>query len=622
MLNRRNAGCSSGPGVKVKERLSSEQGSVLVLVMFIVLLLTILGVGVLSATVGGAQRAETRENDVQSLHLAQKKIDEVIAYMTQQLNFMLEQGTDRPQNELNSDIQLFLKNLQNQAPEFQSVTSLDGAANRITSITLNESASSGSQYAVVIQANANVNGVSRNLEQRVTVTTFPDFLNYSMGSEGDVVLNGAPYIEGNVYAGGQLKLSPVAMYTHEGVSLTQRSLYPLIKGEAHVQSLGEIQYWNGAGYGNVPAQDEEQYKMVDKRVQEAYENSLIKKKSTLVQIDVEDSFLDKVAEASGSAANKRRFAETYKGAGLPGSSAETPIDKGRRLVSSFINPNGTSNVIPEVLMQPKRSDYDNAENAELKGVELDAWREQQYQSDLQAFKLKMTRLSTSAIYNGSLYLDDVTLTNVTDISKGSSGQNDNSSERPSNWLIINGDLKIDNNSTDPGKLVTIQANLLVTGDLYIEGNVQFDSTLYTLGKTDIVNASISGKDQKELVVISKGPVLLNRVDEFKEKATELQAFFYTDSTAELYGVGSIFSLNGGFFAKGTLTINAVVGKEVRSKSGQYAFDFEDQNQNDPSASRFIVHYNEKVFEHQKVGLPRVKQISIHAGPVELKPQSK
>ncbi|MEK3838609.1 MULTISPECIES: hypothetical protein [unclassified Paenibacillus] len=617
MRNQGNRRCVGEHEVDLKKRLASQQGSVLVLVMFIVLLLTILGVGVLSATVGGAKRAETRENDVQSLHLAQKKIDEVIAYMTQKLNQMLQQGIDRPQNELNSDIQQFLKKLQDQASGFRSLTSINGAANRITSITLDESASSGSQYAVVIQASADVNGISRNLEQRVTVTTFPDFLNYSLGSEGDVILNGAPFIKGNLYAGGQLKLSPLAFYMHNGRELNQPTLYPLLEGEAHIQSLNEIQYWNGGSYVDVPTGGE-QYKLVNERVKQTYENSLIKKKKTLVQIDVEDSFLDKISEASGSAANKRNFSNVYYGFRLPEESNETPTERGQRLVSSFINPDGTSNQIPEVLKMPQRSDYDQIENEEMEGDELEAWREEQYQLAFEAFRLKLANLSTSAIYNGSLYLDGTSLNNITDISKAN--RMDNPGEQPSNWVIINGDLKLVN--SDPSNWITIQANLLVMGDLYIEGNVKFDSTLYTLGETKIINASISGKDEKELVVISKGPVLLNRVDEFKEKATNLQAFFYTDSTAELYGVGSIFSLNGGFFAKGTLTINAVVGERVINEPGKYEFNFEDQNQPDPSASRFSIRYNEKVFEHQKVGLPRVKQISINAGPVELKPQSK
>ncbi|WP_150270465.1 hypothetical protein [Paenibacillus tepidiphilus] len=601
--------------IALKKRLSSEQGSVLVLVMFIVLLLTIMGVGVLSATVGGARRAETRENDVQSLHLAQKKIDEVIAYMTERLNLMLMQGADTPQNELNNKIQTFLTGLENQAGEFKSATNLDGAANQITSITLDKSASTGSQYAIVIRANAIVNGVSRNLEQRVTVTTFPDFLNYSLGSsEGDVILNGAPYIKGNVYAGGELKLSPVAEYTHNGADLTQPSLFPLIEGEPHIQNLNSIQYWNGGGYTKVPSGDEEQYQLLDNRVKQAYENSLIKKKATFVQIDVEDSFLDKMAEASGAENNKSSFATTYYGLGGKGS-GEEPKVRGGRLVNSLIN----NRTLP-VLKMPERSDYENDHDEEgiLTGVELENWREQQYQSAFQAWKTKLANLSTSVIYDGSLFLNGNTLNNITDVTKANRPQDTGSSTIPSNWLIINGDLKIVN---DTHSKVVIQANLLVTGDLFIEGDVQFDSTLFTLGKTEIINASITGKDEKELVLISKGSILLNRVDEFKDKnqVTELEAFFYTDSTADLYGVGSIFSLNGGFFARGTLTINAVAG-EVSERTGQSKFEFEDQQHlTDPEDSRFIIDYNEAVFEHQKIGLPRVKQININAGPVELKP---
>ncbi|MNB83792.1 hypothetical protein D3C81_359920 [compost metagenome] len=622
MSSRRRAGSGSrvarGPRElrKLRERFASQRGSALVLVMFIVLLLTILGVGVLSATLSGAQRTETRENDVQSLHLAQKKIDEVIAYITADLNRRLESGSDIPQEELDGQIHTFLAGLQNKTAEFASNTSLQGGANEITGITLDDSASTGSQYVVVIRANANVNGVSRTLEQRVEITTFPDFLNYSLGSEGNVILNGAPYTHGNVYAGNQLKLSPIAQYKHAGADLTESSLYPLIDGEAHVQSLDAVRYWNGADYSTVPINDEDQYNRVDERVKKTYENSLVKKKNTFVQIDVEDSFLDKVAEASGSSGNKAALASTYYGAEGP-KSGESALSRGGRLAQSFIREDGSgaigSQTVP-VLRMPERSDFNGYADDSLTEDELAVKREQLYNEAVQAFKSQLAHLNSSAIYNGDLNLDGVTLNEITDTAKAGGSQ----TEATSHWLIVNGNLNIDNYSS--AAPITVQANLLVVGNLNIKGDVRFDSTLYTLGSTNIVNASITGKDNKELVVISKGAVLVNRVDEFKDqdKVTELRAFFYTDSTAELYGVGSVFSIDGGFFAKGDLTINAVVGK-VSAVPGQYAFSFENQDQTEPAASRFQVRYNEQVFEDQKVGLPRVKMISIHAGPVELKP---
>lgn len=79
-------------------------------------------------------------------------------------------------------------------------------------------------------------------------------------------------------------------------------------------------------------------------------------------------------------------------------------------------------------------------------------------------------------------------------------------------------------------------------------------------------------------------------------------------------MGSIFSLDGGFFAKGDLIINAVVGK-VKKETGSANFNFDIQTE--VESPRFIVNYNEQVFEDQNVGLPRVNQININVGPIEL-----
>ncbi|BCG61319.1 hypothetical protein [Paenibacillus sp. URB8-2] len=580
--------------------MSSEQGSALVLVMFIVLLLTILGVGVLSATIGGATRTETRENDVQSIHLAQKKIDEVMAYVTADVNQKIQNYMGRPQADLDLSIHNFLVSLNNEKNGFVSSTSLNGAANGITSITLDEGASTNSKYVIVIRANATVNGVVRTLQQKVEVSTFPDFLNYSLGSEGTVYLNGAPYIEGKLYAGIQLMLSPVAQYKYFSES-TKTTLYPRIDGEAQVQSLKDMQYsTDGTAYKEIPVSDKETYSLLDDRVKQVYENSQVKKQSTFVQIDVEDSFLDKVAEASGSASNKAEFAVTYYGAGGK-NSAETPTTRGTRLVDTLQEPTGNMTT----LKMPVKSDYDQLVDDTLTADEL-KWKKQElYDAAVREFKLRLMNLGTSAINDGNLHLDGTTYNEITDLAKAQSSEE-------SHWLIVNGDLTVDNS--------TIQANILVTGNLHIKGEVKLDSTMFVLGSTDVVNANISGKNDKELVLISKGSVLINRIEEFRNVATRLKGFFYTDSMAELYGVGSIFSLEGGFFAKGDLTINAVVGK-VFPIPGQPEFQFEDQDQEGKDAARFVIRYNEDVFADQRVGLPRVTQVNIHLDPIELLAQT-
>ncbi|WP_379135581.1 hypothetical protein [Paenibacillus sp. sgz500958] len=575
----------------------SEQGSALVLVMFIVLLLTILGVSVLGAAVGGARLTETRESDVQSLHLAQKTIDEALAYITAELNNKIQNSSTMTQDEIDDYISRFLESLNDNKDEFVATTDFQGATNGITDFSVEEDPINGEQK-VTITANATINGVLRTLQQKIVITTFPDFLNYSLGSEGTVYLNGSPEIDGNIYAGVKLKLSKVANYVHN-TKLPQTSQFPKIDGEAQVQSMKNIEYSeNGKDYTlitEVPTGV-----TLDKRVKEISEGAVIKKKSTFVQINVEDSFLDKVTEATNALGKKGEYSNIYYGS-TGGDGNESATIRGKRLITSL----QATGVGMPTLKQPLLADYDGIKSpTDPKKDATDEEKQQLYEEALQQLKSDLSGLSVSTIFNGSLELNGVDFDRIVDTDK-------TGSQSSSNWFIVNGDLTLDNYAS---QAIKVQSNILVTGNLYIKGDVSFDSTMFVLGKTEVVNATVTGIDQKELVLISKGSILINRVEEFKDTATVLRAFFYTDSTAELYGVGSIFSLDGGFFAKGDLIINAVVGK-VGLKEGYDEFNFDPQTESaDP---RFIVHYNKNVFEDQKIGLPRINQVNIKVGPIEL-----
>ncbi|MNI76641.1 hypothetical protein D3C73_1328860 [compost metagenome] len=127
-------------------------------------------------------------------------------------------------------------------------------------------------------------------------------------------------------------------------------------------------------------------------------------------------------------------------------------------------------------------------------------------------------------------------------------------------------------------------------------------------------------DDKELVLISKGEILVNRYDAFTDVTAsdtseiKMKGFFYTDSNGTLYGVGSKFWLEGGFFAKGNLEVNAVTGQVSASSSSKLTILEGDETK---AKRRFLVNYNEKVFEDQNASLPRVTNVSVSVGPVEL-----
>jgi hypothetical protein len=263
-----------------------------------------------------------------------------------------------------------------------------------------------------------------------------------------------------------------------------------------------------------------------------------------------------------------------------------------------------------------------------------------YTSELAAFKKYVNEdlNQGSVLYRGDFNLNQFDYSNLLYVTGDNIGKTyrkdtDKDGYSQSNWFIIDGDLKITNtNVNDP---IQVRANILVTGDVHISGNVEMDSTIFAMGNTVIEDASIEGLNGRELVLMSKGDILITRVntngpESFKNIVGDqqydlafdsddktigaikrLDAFFYTDSTAELYGVGSIFWIRGGFFSKGDLTINAVRGfAEVQNGAIKAE---ENQASILGKRARFIISYNNDIFDHQAAALPRVKTVQLNRG---------
>ncbi len=573
-----------------------ERGSAMVMVLFLILILTILGTAVLGAALGGAQRTETREHDVQALHLTEKALERAIATITADLSGKVENSQDK----LNDEIETYLNNIN---PEiFQTDTELEGANGKITSITAKR-ISVGTdypEYLITIRAEAEVNGVARKLEQEVIIDTYPDFLRYAIGTQGNLILNGAPSITGNLYAGGNLIVSDTAEYIYNG-NQTRRSQFPKLNGEAHIQSLSDWKYAeNGSATQSVDISgDPVQISAVIKKVLDIPMDKVkIRNRKEYVDIDVRESFVDKVTEAVGSTAERQTIANKLNAGELGQHLCE-------RYPLTFVSLN------QELLTKPIKPD----EPIEPEEIEPEKWEKYYeelavYEEQLQQYFQhvhQLTQPNQSTIFEGDLTLDGVDLTAISYGDKGNK------------WFIVDGDLTIDNLGDTA---MPIKANMLVTGHVLIRGQAKFDATIFTLGmkgaepesgySTVLQDASVDSLDGKELVLISEGAILINRVDEFESATNALNAFFYTDKNAELYGVGSLFSLRGGFFAKEELTINAVVGEASKGAGG---LDFNPTGNS--SKPRFQVVYNQDVFDNQKTGLPRVNQINVRAGKLKM-----
>ncbi|WP_162515367.1 hypothetical protein [Paenibacillus pinistramenti] len=601
----------------MNKALRSEQGSALVLVMFVALLLTILGLAILGATLSGAQRTETRESDVQSLHLAQKGLDEATAYIESKLAGMTDINPDRLE-ELLSTI-----NLNNLNVTTELGTIGNNANGEIQEIKYSgkEAVTSVSQpsrkYYIDVTTSAVVNGVSRKLKQRITLDTYPDFLKYAFGSEQQLRLNGAPLLKGNIYAGDRLVVTNQAEYSYKGTSFHTGTLFPTVQpfgisaGEVHVQSWGGIQYANGlaAPSGSSPLIPLQQGDAkTDEILGVTPDKVKIKEEKKFVQINVEESFWDKLVEAVNPSTTIQ--AENIR--------EELRDQYAANSLNDWLVKNSSIRHLKKPALPVKESI-----SADDDAITIAA-KEQRYQDAVKVYKDTLdTQLGSSAVpfSNSAVFDEDLTIDNMdyqrimfSDQAKTGTASAGGSSGSSPAWLVVAGNLTIDNYNTDD--FLSIKGNLLVTGNLTIRGSVAFDSTVFVLGKTTAEDAAIQGLNGKELIVISKQEILLTRIESFSNTAQEMKAFFYTDSSGELYGVGSIFKLNGGFFAKGDLTVNAVVGNVQPPAAAGSGFVFQ-QPQATGMDPRFIVEYNNAIYTDQQASLPRVKTVSMSVSPVEL-----
>ncbi|WP_172257098.1 hypothetical protein [Saccharibacillus deserti] len=605
------------------KRLRGEKGSALVMVMFMMLVLTLLGVAVLSAAVGGARRTLTRENDIQSLQLTQKTLDESVAYIAANLD---GKAIDP------DDLSVTLNRLVAQIPALEAEetaegggvqTELDLASGRLLSAVPVPDFPSGTirgnaSYTVTLTAEGSVNGVKRTMKQDVKVSMYPDFLNYAFGSEEDLILNGSPQIRGNIYAGGTLRVSNVANYAYKGSSLKQNSLFPVMKERsdnalplAFVQSLdrftlSENNYPERAvnrGTDGAVLSGELTKANVGKALGIDLSQIRIRSNEQFIRVDVGQSFRDKLSRALGVSpaalpddnAGIASYLKSYeKALRMPVKPIE-PIEP--------VNPNSADKEAQK-RYEEEAAVYEKARAKYIEELTL-------YETALSELSQALSNMTGTVVFDGDLNVDgewsrDLVLANKS-----------NSSLSADSWLIVNGNLTVGN--TVDNSALRLYSNILVTGSANLAGAINVDSTMFVLGGTTIqdaviTGASAGGEGEKEIVLISKGPILLNRIDAFSSTAQTLRGFFYTDDTAELYGVGSNFDLRGGFFAKKNLTVNAVVGNSTEDAGGQ-RISFDEQSPGQPS--RFKVDYNSEVFEHQGLALPRVDKVRVKADKIRL-----
>jgi len=518
--------------------IKNERGSTLVVVLLMMMVFTVLGLSILSTSLGGAKRTEKREEQVTNDLEAIRHLNEAVAYIKETVN--QEFNVKNPDMSIRAYQNLIQDDIIDNKYQYQ----ITNISNTYETINENE------DFTRVLQV------TSGNYTQKVYITGMPSFLKYAVGSRGTLTLNGSTYVEeGNIYAKNELIIANEAKYIFNGDSLVEKTTFPSVANKDKSLLFLEkemIDLCSGNCYNGTEKIKSSFHPLKLENLDDAFDpNSPIysKENTEFVEVDIEKTFKEKLQTAGFLDAN---------------------VDPYSMDIDEIIT-NGSNRLSVKKITSFKDIDNDPS-------------------------------------IDGFLYVNPSQEASYIDI--------DNLILDKSKWLVFDGDAIIENIGTNNQTEMKVSANILVTGDLTIQGDIAFDSTIYVYGNTTINNVNIKGMNQNngenigELILMTQGQLEIARINKFKnEKKNSIEAFLYTNQDAVVYAMGSYLYVEGGIFANGNLEVNAFRGT-AEDEGTHIRFTGKDK---DETASRLVINNtkdSKKLFLNQAQGLPKINKLEV------------
>ncbi|SFC54719.1 hypothetical protein SAMN05443252_104238 [Bacillus sp. OV322] len=197
-------------------------------------------------------------------------------------------------------------------------------------------------------------------------------------------------------------------------------------------------------------------------------------------------------------------------------------------------------------------------------------------------------------------------------------------------LTVNGNIYVSENATLSGTLNLAQNKYIyinkkatiesftLNGQMYVGQNVDIQEDFNTNGtlyaKTGIEVTNLSNNSGGTLVLICDGMIKVSNNNQFEDNPKEINAYFYSNSSLEIYGVGSNLKINGGVYGN-PVELNAMKGK---TSTSQFKNSFEngglwfENNQLglEPSKSRLSIIFKNEMIYNPPNGIPTVEKISM------------
>ncbi len=206
----------------------SEEGYTLLFVLVTLTVLSVLAVATIGISLQSTRLTEIRGTNIEVESATQNELNQAIAALQQIV------ATTAGTNPTSSSTELF------KDPTNQIILKLAASAPNVK-VVLNEAASNirvkaFDLTAEVEETKGDQPTVRKTYSQRVYLSAIPSFLYYILGSDNQVILNGAPRIQGNVFSREPLQVSASPNFIYNGVSgkYTDKTARSYIDGQVKV----------------------------------------------------------------------------------------------------------------------------------------------------------------------------------------------------------------------------------------------------------------------------------------------------------------------------------------------------------------------------------------------------
>ncbi|MBX0358880.1 polymer-forming cytoskeletal protein [Halobacillus sp. Nhm2S1] len=552
----------------------NEDGYVLVTVLIMFVIFSILGLSLMSYTIGSQQFSSANTDFIETKADAEMVVQEAQAHIMK--------GVD----EINDDLS-------------EATPGLGGVISKINRVIHQAEQELGEEgfikkkvlkdgengvFLQRIDIEVDVEGSNKTLVRTFTISTIADVFRYGAVTPGDMKLNGAPFIKGDVFVGNDLRLHDEANFIANNYSLWAETSYPSIQGDLSVKGRYEIPGWLW-DWGISEEELDSYFELKPRIVDENPDVSPLKvleyinqKKNDSMSKITTRGYPGNIEEIEGYQVIKKGYERKGKSPKAPDRFyGDTYIRGDLKLTGSTLKVDGNLIVDGDITIEPDGND------------------------------------ESSLTVDGSIYVhENATLTGTILLPEGK-------------FMYINGYPANENcngNNSKNNKCgidisdLTFQGSLYTNHEIDIREDLNMNGTFYTRLGGRIEN--LSNESGGTLVVVSEGELRIANNNLYNNEPKTINAFFYTNSHLDIYGVGSNLKILGGVYGR-NVTLNAVKGSSSNnyfpgstnfSTNRDPLYVQNNQDSINPQLSRLTIEYAQGLILNPPDGIPTVEKVTV------------